>query len=34
MNKYLAENVEELGDHLIQIEFIHILLVGEEDHSG
>ena len=31
-NKYLVEDMKEFGDHLIQGEFIHILLVGEEDH--
>ena len=28
VNRYLAEDVKELGDHLIQIDFFHLLLVG------
>ena len=34
MNKYLAKNLEELGDHLIQEEITYLLLVGGDDQSG
>ena len=33
-NKYLAEDVKEFGEHLIQGQFIYFLLVGGKDYPG